>query len=368
VHACACACAQASSPSAHHATPPPPPRVFQTLLFHRWTCAFIMELINSRCVNCSPQMHQCSGCFSNDQTVKKKARAEKKKLSAGLIRTPVAIVLDDFDSLDASIAVSPAIVDRVVNQIIHLSPTRAPSSPVPSLQSSTAAAFRHGFVSPPFIVSTPPGFVSPPPGFVSPPPSISLNYDGDHVFPAMGDAAPLSVNSQVLFPIPASNIASKASAATMLPAKRKDKFDMTSSDSGSGSGQSDSSSQTGEDEHASLSKKTRQEKKKKMPRISKEERLCVCDWIRKLRKDQKMLNGRWIRNGGAKGQTMTATSSEVKTSGAHEALAMCARTRVRFSFDLLMLHVCAGTSTEEFDFLPLFGRRTLRKRDLQQCP
>jgi hypothetical protein len=302
-------------------------------------------------------MHQCSGCFSNDQTVKKKARAEKKKLSAGLTRTPVAIVLDDFDSLDASIAVSPAIVDRVVNQLIHLSPTRAPSAPAPGLQSSAAAAFRHGYVSPP-------------PGFVSPPSSISLNYADDHVFPAMGDAAPLSVNRQVLFPMPASNIASKASVVPMLPAKRKNKdnFDLTSSDSGSGSEQSDSSSQTGEDEHASLSKKTRQEKKKKMPRISKEERLCVCDWIRKLRKDQKMLNGRWIRNGGAKGQTMTATSSEVKTSGAYEALAMCARTRIRFSFELSMLHVCAGMSTEEFDFLPLFGRRTLRKRDLQQCP
>jgi hypothetical protein len=62
--------------------------------------------------------------------------------------------------------------------------------------------------------------------------------------------------------------------------------------------------------------------KDRLPRITAEERSCVCDWIAKDRKDGKMNNGRWIRNGGAKGATMTATSSEVKTSGAYEALAV----------------------------------------------
>ena len=42
-----------------------------------------------------------------------------------------------------------------------------------------------------------------------------------------------------------------------------------------------------------------------------------------------MLNGRWIRNGGAKGSTMTATSSEVKTSGAYDCLAMYINRRQR---------------------------------------
>jgi hypothetical protein len=122
-----------------------------------------------------------------------------------------------------------------------------------------------------------------------------------------------------------SKIASKASAATTLPAKRKDKdpVDLTSSGS-----DSDSDSETGDDdEQGTLSGKKTSDKKKQMPRISKEERECVCDWIRKLRKDGKMFNGRWIQNGGAKGATMTATSSEVKTSGAYEALAMCERAR-----------------------------------------
>ena len=62
--------------------------------------------------------------------------------------------------------------------------------------------------------------------------------------------------------------------------------------------------------------------KPKMPRITKEERTSVCEWIVKPRADGKMLNGRWIRNGGAKGASMTATSSEVKTSGAYEALSV----------------------------------------------
>jgi hypothetical protein len=62
--------------------------------------------------------------------------------------------------------------------------------------------------------------------------------------------------------------------------------------------------------------------KPKMPRITKEERTSVCEWIVKSRPDGKMLNGRWIRNGGAKGATMTATSAQVKTSGAYEALSL----------------------------------------------
>ena len=61
--------------------------------------------------------------------------------------------------------------------------------------------------------------------------------------------------------------------------------------------------------------------KKKMPRITNEERAAVCVWIQKTRSDGQMLCGRWIRNGGAKRSTMTATSGEVKTSGAYDALA-----------------------------------------------
>ena len=59
----------------------------------------------------------------------------------------------------------------------------------------------------------------------------------------------------------------------------------------------------------------------RMPKITLSERNCVMDWCSKMRKDKKMNNARWIHNGGAKGTSMTATSGEVRTSGAHEALA-----------------------------------------------
>lgn len=264
-----------------------------------------MELINSRCKVCSPQMHQCSSCFSIDQTTKKAARAAKKLLSAQAIpiQTVLPHVLDFYDALDPLIAMEPAIVARVVN---HLSPLRvvSPSS---------------GFVSPPPSTSlngagVVVAHISPTP-FVSPP----LNYADDNVFPAMGGAAPLSINGQVLFPMPASP------RTTLLPAKRKNPVDLTS-ESSEGEGADSSSSETGGDDEDTKTKKE-EVKRKKIPRITKDEQVYVCDWISKLRKDGKMLNGRWIRNGGAKGSTMTATSSEVKTSGAHEALAMCERAR-----------------------------------------
>jgi hypothetical protein len=280
-----------------------------------------MELINSRCKVCSPQMHQCSACFSVDQTAKKAARAAKKLLSAQAIpiQTFLPHVLDFYDALEPLVAMEPAIVARVVD---HLSPLR--------------------------VVSPSPGFVSPPPStslngagvvvaHISPTPFVSppLNYADDHVFPAMGGAAPLSINGQVIFPMPASpknpKPASKASATTfatsattLLPAKRKNPVELTS-ESSEGEGADSSSSETGGDDEDTKTKK--EVKKKKLLRITKEEQVCVCDWISKVRKDGKMLNGRWIRNGGAKGSTMTATSSEVKTSGAYEALAMCERAR-----------------------------------------
>ncbi len=59
----------------------------------------------------------------------------------------------------------------------------------------------------------------------------------------------------------------------------------------------------------------------KMAKITVAERTNVMEWLQKLRKDKKMDNGRWIRNGGAHGATMTATSGEVRTSGAYVALA-----------------------------------------------
>ena len=62
------------------------------------------------------------------------------------------------------------------------------------------------------------------------------------------------------------------------------------------------------------------EKTSKMAKITLVERNCVMEWCHKERKDKKMNHARWIRNGGAKDSSMTATSGEVRTSGAYEAL------------------------------------------------
>jgi hypothetical protein len=82
---------------------------------------------------------------------------------------------------------------------------------------------------------------------------------------------------------------------------------------------SDSDREEGDDVLGETTKKSRGPT---MPRINITERACVENWLQKSRKDGKMKNARWIRNGGAKGQSMTATSCEVKTLGAYESLAM----------------------------------------------
>ena len=76
------------------------------------------------------------------------------------------------------------------------------------------------------------------------------------------------------------------------------------------------------------SKKTR---KANLPRLNEPERMAMENWISKTRSDGLMLNARWIRNGGAKGKSMTATSSEVKTQGAYVALAVYVNKRLSYS-------------------------------------
>ena len=343
------------------------------------------ELVDSRCQGCFLTRYQCSVCQQLDKTIKKNYRSRRATERAkpppfGLgtaspirlyepatpvatpVASPVAKVLDRFDSLDASVAVFPAIVESVVNQLNHLSPTRAPQSS-DGLQVRSDLNGLRG-------VNT--EFVSPPPGFVSPPPP---EFGFPHPSTA-GVLFPMSaIPSRPDHPHPPANanskIASKASAATMLPAKRKDKdLDLTSSGS-----DSDSDSETGDDdeqltgyEHNISGKKT-SDKKKKMPRISKEERECVCDWIRKLRKDGKMLNGRWVRNGGAKGSTMMATSSEVKTSGAYEALAMCERARAPTLFFCFVKVTCLRSYVNRRLRLPTFvwTKEVAKKRWIAMC-
>jgi len=200
-----------------------------------------MELINSRCKVCSPHDHQCSACLSVDKTAKKAARAAKKQLSVNTfpIQTGSPHILDFYDALEPLVAMERAIVARVVD---HLSPLRV-VSPLPEFVSLPPSTSLNGAG---VVVA----HISPTP-FVSP----ALNYADDHVFPAMGGAAPLSINGQVLFPMTASpkntKSASKASATTfaslatkLLPVKRKDPVDLTSESSEGASADSSSSQLT----------------------------------------------------------------------------------------------------------------------------
>lgn len=59
----------------------------------------------------------------------------------------------------------------------------------------------------------------------------------------------------------------------------------------------------------------------RLARITDEERLLMLKWLQKENGNQKMLNARWIKGGGAKGASMNGEAKAVKTSGAYEALA-----------------------------------------------
>jgi hypothetical protein len=111
---------------------------------------------------------------------------------------------------------------------------------------------------------------------------------------------------------------------TPLPKRLRDHDELSLTSSFSSDSECDaegSAISTADDEEAEVSSKQNDKTKTKMTRITKEERNVVCVWITNDRPDGKMTNGRWIRNGGAKGATMTATSGEVKTSGAYDSLA-----------------------------------------------
>ena len=62
-----------------------------------------------------------------------------------------------------------------------------------------------------------------------------------------------------------------------------------------------------DDELEGVASSKSKKKKANMPRIQANERVCVENWLQKWRKDGLMLNARWIRNGGAKGVSMTVS-------------------------------------------------------------
>lgn len=91
------------------------------------------------------------------------------------------------------------------------------------------------------------------------------------------------------------------------------------------------SSDDDDDDEIKHDTKAKQVRKKNLPKLNEQERMAMENWVCKKRSDGLMLNARWIRNGGGKGKSMTATSSEVKTSGAYEALACYVNKKLSYS-------------------------------------
>lgn len=265
------------------------------------------ELLESRCNACRPKSFQCTPCYKNDVTVRKQMAAAKKVEREK--QDPVRL-------FPADTAKAPEVL-REDGQRYPPMPEPAPLTlfgiqvfppptnlfPPPSTPPSIAAPFLNA-VANPFCAPT-----------VSGPPTVPASSIAKKPSPKKPAATPKKP--------------SKVSGCKIKRPHNETDLDSDSDDSHTRAAHKspDASSSSESDDESSVSDGTDDGSSKvalakpKMPRITKEERTAVCEWIVQPRADGKMLNGRWVRNGGAKGVSMTATSSEVKTSGAYEALA-----------------------------------------------
>jgi hypothetical protein len=248
------------------------------------------ELVNSRCKDCSPKAFQCTACSKNDVTVRKrmnwakKQEREMQRASVCLLSNTIVVVPVEHDAPEDSDTVG------------HVYPPMPFPAPL-TINNQ--------------VLYAPPSIASPLMGT----PKSGLNST---------PVVPKSANNKASLILPVIVSAVPKSAPKFSPvASCKRAYDDVNSDSEEFKRpkKHDSSSDSDCDTCSSSGSAKKETTKQKMARITKEERQGVCEWIMKVRKDGKMLNGRWIRNGGAKGATMTATSSEVKTSGAYESLA-----------------------------------------------
>lgn len=289
------------------------------------------ELLESRCNACRPKSFQCTPCYKNDVTVRKQMAAAKKVEREK--QDPVRL-------FPADTAKAPEVL-REDGQRYPPMPEPAPLTlfgvqvfppptnlfPPPSTPPSIAAPFLNA-VANPFCAPT-----------VSGPPTVPASSIAKKPSPKKPAATPKKP-SKVSNPQYGRWVRNDGEKVVTTPestptgCKIKRPHNETDLDSDSDDSHTraahkspDASSSSESDDESSVSDGTDDGSSKvalakpKMPRITKEERTAVCEWIVQPRADGKMLNGRWVRNGGAKGVSMTATSSEVKTSGAYEALA-----------------------------------------------
>ena len=201
------------------------------------------ELAYSRCKDCSPKAWQCSSCAKLDVTVRKNMKEARKRATS-----PVVL----FTSPTA-----PLLLTHVY-----------PPMPAP------AALSLYGQVVFPPVVPAVPNIVNVVPLVVPAvsnivtvvPRSLKRKHD-------MYDAESDSDESH--------HRASAKQQATPKTPKTSVRV-VSSSDSDDSSSSSSSNSQTGDEDEDAAKKLA---PKQKMPRITKEERACVCEWIQKDRKD-----------------------------------------------------------------------------------
>ena len=278
--------------------------------------------MNSRCSVCTPQMHQCSGCFSVDQTAKKAARAAKKNQALAILplileylSQPVAAAAPVPFLLEIPILSPPAPLFAPEQQLFasvdNAVALKTPTSGAGEFNSKTpkSAAVKNPSTPNSAAVLSVGNPKTPNSDAVSsvknPKPLGYLQKRLHDEFDADSSSDDSHHRARHKLPLP---IPSRADLAA-LKQKLQEKMDAlqekrqklsVKSRSPSASDGTTSSDDDVADEDVKTSKDW-------LPRITAEERSCVCDWIAKDRKDGKMNNGRWIRNGGAKGATMTAT-------------------------------------------------------------
>jgi hypothetical protein len=293
-------------------------------------CLFVClmsELVNSRCKDCSPKTYQCTPCSKLDVTVRKQMKIkkdqEKKKLGSVCL-----FPLQQYPPMP------PAAPLSINGQVMHPPPIASPNMfdghvmhPPPIASPNLFAADVSPKASP--VVARPspsPSTIAASSDLRTPEPAANVSPKASQCFARPSN---VFINPSLLSPQKAAiKPALVAAACVVLSSTTKkrsrDGSDLSDCESDCSSSNGSAMTLSGE-----CLKMNANAKPAKMSRITKEERFAVCDWIVKERSDGKMLNGRWIRNGGAKGATMTATSSEVKTSGAYEALALYVNRRCR---------------------------------------
>ena len=261
------------------------------------------ELFDTRCFDCKKQSYQCSGCQKLDKVRKAELRqsVKSKKSAATVPQAPLVSHLAASDippAFDSAQPVSETSATPASDTTAATAPpfTMEPTCLADAIHSSSSESLDSLGV--PKIKGL---------SFQKPPKKKRTR--SLKPFPAeLSDADDVAKSSVTAVKGSKAKAPKKAKKAAPPPPK---------SDA---SNSSDSSSCDGDDEDEEGGGAVKK-KGKSMPRISVKERHYVEKWIKKTRHDGSMTNGRWIRNGGAKGQAMTATSGEVKTNGAHDALA-----------------------------------------------